>query len=166
MSTFRPWSWTTKTLLHEVPLAPAEIPYCCADLGSERFLLFLGLGFGGRGFPLVFGRVASFVGRVTQAMFHPDIARLQTYVDDPILSVSGTPTQAQPIFDITILLWLLMGASLSWEKGVLSSNSHTWIGIEYSLERGFSGYADHTPFGGRPGLQPHPTTRGHRPRAA
>ena len=120
---------------HEVPLAPQEVGFCCADLGAEGFLVFWGMGFGGRAFPLTFGRVSSFVGRATQAMFHQNVARLQTYVDDPILSVRGSPQFSPEVFDVTILLWLLMGASLSWKKGSTSSTGwHTWIGIAFSTD--------------------------------
>ena len=44
---------------NEVPLDVREIPFCCADLDDEGFLVFLGMGFGGRSFPKVYGRKAS-----------------------------------------------------------------------------------------------------------
>ena len=120
-----------KDAFHQIPLMSEEVRFYCADLGDAGFLAFYGMGFGGRAFPLVFGRVISFVARATQAMFPPTVARLQTYVDDPVLSVAGSPEKAEEVFDTAILLWLLLGADLSWEKGTVSTAEHTWIGISF-----------------------------------
>ena len=35
------------------------------------------------------------------------------------------------MFDTAILLWLLLGADLSWEKGTVTTKTHTWIGIDF-----------------------------------
>ena len=75
---------------HEIPLHPLKIPFCCADLGDHGFLVFFGMGFGGRSFPNVFGRASSFIARHTQAMLDPLTTRLQQFVDDPILAQLGT----------------------------------------------------------------------------
>ena len=48
------------------------------------------LGFGGKTFPLVYARPASFASRTAQALMDPDRARLQLYVDDPAVSLVGT----------------------------------------------------------------------------
>ena len=116
---------------HQTPLAPEEINLCCADLGDSGCLAFYGMGFGGRAFPLVLGRIISFIARATQAMLHPNVARLQAYVDDPVMSPMAPPDRASPVFDTAILLWLLLGADLSWEKGTVATETHTWIGIDF-----------------------------------
>ena len=67
-------------------------------------------------------------------MFDESSARLQTYVDDPVLTAAGGENETDEIFDIAILWWLVLGARLSWRKGSLSDNRHQWIGIEYSLD--------------------------------
>ena len=110
---------------------PEEVKLCCADLGDSGFLAFFGMGFGGRAFPLAFGRVISFVAWATQAMLPATTARLQTCVDDPVLSVAGSPEETALIFDTAILLWLLLGADLSWDKGSITTSEHTWIGISF-----------------------------------
>ena len=43
------------------------------------------LGFGGKTFPLVYSRPASFAARTAQALRVEDIAKLQLYVDDPMV---------------------------------------------------------------------------------
>ena len=89
-----------------IPLHPAELPFncCCSDLLIDRkrdelypgepaigrFVIWVVLGFGGKPNPLVFGRVASFVSRIAQALLRvrPDsrgtasaaVGRLQLYV--------------------------------------------------------------------------------------
>ena len=48
------------------------------------------LGFGGKTFPLVYARPASFAARTAQALLDPQTAKLQLYVDDPALAMAGT----------------------------------------------------------------------------
>ena len=79
ISTVTSMVWDYRDAFHQIPLA--------AD----------GMGFGGRAFPLVFGRVISFIARATQAMLHPNVARPQTYVDDPVMSVMA-PRSCFPSF--------------------------------------------------------------------
>jgi hypothetical protein len=61
--------------------------------------------------------------------------RLQLYVDDPVVSVKATEEEAQKALDLVILWWLALGIPLSWKKGSFSraSDSHRWIGIDYTL---------------------------------
>ena len=74
---------------NEIPLDERELNFCCADLGEEGFMVFYGMGFGGRSFPNIYGRQGSLLCRLTQAMFSPAVARLQQFVDDPILTAQG-----------------------------------------------------------------------------
>ena len=63
---------------------------------------------------------------------------LQTFVDDPALSVRGTWDQAAVSFDVVIAWWLALGIPLSWKKGAVYSGDqvHRWIGIDYSVVEG------------------------------
>ena len=58
------------------------------------FIVWRVLGFGGRSYPLLYARVASWLSRATQAMLHQDSwdkkfswgpAAVQVYVDDPAI---------------------------------------------------------------------------------
>ena len=123
-----------KDAFHWIPLHPDEVGFCCADLGPAGFIVFFGMGFGGRAFPTVFGRVISFVARTTQGLFLEDEARLQVYVDDPVLSAGGSEEEVEATFDVAILWWLVLGSRLSWAKGVAASGSHVWIGIRFLVD--------------------------------
>ena len=143
-----------------VPLHPSERRFNCAHTGFSlkrtrdavidgeveegRFVVWRCLGFGGRPNPLIFSRLASFAARTTQALMgepsSTDIpaageGRLQLYVDDPTVAVRGTREQADAVFDIVILWWMVLGIPLAWLKGSFTSGSepHRWIGILYHV---------------------------------
>ena len=116
---------------------------------TGTFIVWRVLGFGGRPNPLLFARAASFATRTAQALLGSVLPEkraadkhqsklahgmLQTFVDDPALSVRGTWAQASLSFDIVIAWWLALGIPLSWKKGSVYSGSqvHRWIGIDYS----------------------------------
>jgi hypothetical protein len=111
------------------------------------------LGFGGRSYPLLYARVASWLARATQAMLHTDSwsrraswgpAAVQVYVDDPAIVVSGSSAQQSTSIDLAILWWLVLGIPLSWRKGAVhaATEQHVWIGVEFRLLR--SGVAQMT----------------------
>ena len=52
---------------------------------------------------------------------------VRTLVDDPSLIVGGTRNRRRKIFLRTILLWLALGAELSWKKGSLGKTPE-WTG--------------------------------------
>ena len=63
------------------------------------------------------------------------LAKLQLYVDDPVLSVRGTLKECEAAIDLVVMVWLAMGIPLSWKKGKLfdSCTPHRWIGIMFHL---------------------------------
>ena len=120
---------------------------------TGTFVVWRVLGFGGRPNPLLFARAASFATRTAQALLGTVIPEarsaneylkrtahgmLQTFVDDPALSVRGSWNQAAVSFDIVIAWWLALGIPLSWKKGAVYSGDavHRWIGIDYSVIEG------------------------------
>ena len=147
-----------------IPLHPRERPYNVTvvdkDLCRKRSpiregepqsgtcLVWRVLGFGGKPNPLVYSRVASFAARTAQALIGvPNRrmqkgtgarGRLQMYVDDPILSVSGSEQAVDKAIDSVILWWLVLGVPLSWKKGMLvdAKSKHTWIGVDFMLRDG------------------------------
>ena len=140
-----------------IPLHPAEMPYNCCFLEKPvkrsraqiidhepeegYVIVWRVLGFGGRPNPLVFGRAASFASRSAQALLRPTasakgspragLGRLQTYVDDPVLTTIGTDDERMLAKDLVLIWWLALGLPLAWSKGCLTSGPHRWIGAMY-----------------------------------
>ena len=113
---------------------------------SGHFIAWRVLGFGGSPNPLVFARAASFAARSAQALVRVDFdsalghsgagpARLQLYVDDPAVTVAGTPDQREMTLDIMVLWWLCLGLPLAWAKGLFTVGLHRWIGANYLIHR-------------------------------
>ena len=103
-----------------------------------KFLVWRVLGFGGHANPLIFSRIATFAARSAQALLAGDPAtsglgqvRIQLYVDDPVITVSGAPPQRREALDVLLLWWLVLGIPLAWDKGVLcfAETPHLWIGV-------------------------------------
>ena len=119
-----------KDAFMSIPLRAEERRFCCASVPQKlkrrrqeitpeeppvgSFVVWRVLGFGGRSFPLVFSRAASFAARSAQALFWSPAhgarrsqeawARLQLYVDDPVLSLaSASPTARRRGADL--VLW-------------------------------------------------------------
>ena len=97
-----------------------------------KIYLFTALGMGGAAAPLIWGRVAAWLGRHTAAMFHVDSLRIQIFVDDPLLAARGTRPQKRYHLVIGILLFLALGLKLSWKKKQLGAVV-TWIGAEIGI---------------------------------
>ena len=139
-----------------LPLDPDEMPFNTSILpfGISRsrkpiyqgepvrghFLVWRVLGFGGHSKPLTYSRAATFAARSGQALLtrprsQTDVAegRLQLYVDDPILTVTGSIHQQHAAIDLLVLWWLCLGIPLSWSKGFFgdASRPHDWIGVTF-----------------------------------
>ena len=108
-----------------------------------KLLVWNVLGFGGHSYPLVYSRVATFAARSGQSllMAHPDHdvlaqGRIQLYVDDPIVTITGSTSQRRLAVDVLLLWWLCLGVPLAWKKGSVSpaSHPHTWIGVTYEQQ--------------------------------
>ena len=75
---------------------PSEQRFTAAEVKDEEsptgifIYVWRTLGFGGKTFPLVFARPASFASRTAQALLDPSRAKQQLYVGDPALSLAGT----------------------------------------------------------------------------
>ena len=57
---------------------------------------------------------------------------MQLYVDDPVLSMVGSPEACSVSTDLVILWWCVLGVPLSWAKGVYGEGDHKWIGAIFS----------------------------------
>lgn len=110
------------------------------EVAEGRFVVWKVLGFGGRPNPLIFSRAASLACRMAQGLVAKNLdddaeARIQLYVDDPIITVRGSEEKCQETLDHIIMLWLAIGIPLSWKKGHLYEGNqvHRWIGIMFHL---------------------------------
>ena len=62
--------------------------------------------------PVVCGRVAALIGRLTQGVLPDRRARLQIYVDDPIFLFLGSQAARDRNMAIVVCLWLVIGLRL------------------------------------------------------
>ena len=92
-----------------------------------KWLLYVMLCFGLAGAPLVWCRLAAFLGRIAQALLLPEEGRLQIYIDDPLLLLRGPKEIRDLNIASVLLLWAAMGGQLSWQKAS-RGNPATWIG--------------------------------------
>ena len=127
------------TLSH-VPISRQRAALHPGEPRAGKVLAWRVMGFGGKAYPLISARVSGVVIRLTQAAVqfsHPDLRGLlgQTYVDDPAFTFSGTAEANDFATNAVILLWLLFGLGLSWEKGghFRHGSEHQWIGIHFSI---------------------------------
>ena len=121
---------------HSIALRREERRFCAAKC-QHGWVVFEVLGFGGKAFPLVFCRQASWLSRASAAMFSPSSFRLQTYMDDPAMCLRGSLARIQADANTVLLLWLVLGADIAWHKGEFRpahGQGHSWIGIHFSTE--------------------------------
>ena len=121
-----------------VPLHPSESPFTVAEVRDRAsptgtyIYLWKTLGFGGKTFPNVYGRAASFACRSGTALMTPDVTRCQLYVDDPVISACGPLELAERELSLPLMWWLVLGPILAWSKGSFGTGSHVWIGVKYT----------------------------------
>ena len=78
-----------------------------------RWIVFLTMAQGSTNAPLIWGRVAALVSRLTQAMFDSRQLRLQVFVDDPCASIRGNAhTRRRNV--ATIILLDVKGLTVVW----------------------------------------------------
>ena len=99
---------------------------------DKKIYIFCVVGMGGASGPLIWGRVAAWVSRHTQAMFDDALLRLQTFVDDPKLTARGRKRERRRRFCIAVLLWMALGLRLSWKKLQIGYKVQ-WIGIQIEV---------------------------------
>eukprot|EP00972_Heterocapsa_arctica_P070547 10421540-Heterocapsa_arctica.AAC.1 len=59
--------------------------------------------------------------RSTQAMFEDSRARVQCYVDDPLVAVRGDPSTRVQAMYVIVAWWAALGLAIAWPKGTLGS---------------------------------------------
>ena len=117
-----------------IPLLERERRFFVAKFRG-RYLVFLRVAQGSRGAPLIWCRVAALVMRLTASTFLADEARLQCYVDDPILAMRGSRWLRDRLVALVVVIWRCLGFPLSFRKGQRGS-SVTWIAASLSVKNG------------------------------
>ena len=99
----------------QVPVTPAEMPFLGTSLRSKVFV-FRRAAQGSRGAPLLWGRVAAHMNRLSGAMSPSDSYRASIYVDDPILIATGTDAETKRKLARVVAMWLARGPKLACDK--------------------------------------------------
>ena len=120
----------TCTVEQRVTAAEVDDP---SSPSSKFFYVWHTFGLGGKTFPMVYARPASFASHSAQALMDPAEAKVQPYVDDPAVSMVGTEKWALTEGRISLLWWLVLGLKLSWKKGYFGDGAHEWIGVKYAI---------------------------------
>ena len=123
-----------------VPLRDDERRYFVGILG-EDFYLCLRAAQGSRNGPLTWAGVASLALRLLQGVLcacgapaSRPRARLQLYVDDPVLAMRGWAAQLDVLVAKLVIVWRLLGFPLAFRKAARGP-AVVWIGAHMAAER-------------------------------
>ncbi len=119
-------SRTSRTPFKQLKVAPIEQRYL-GGAALDGYFCYMVMLFGVRSGPLIWGRVAALLMRLTAALLRPLPAKLQCYVDDPLLSLAGPEHLRRRNAILTVLYWLALGFEMSWNKGQYGRGVE-WIG--------------------------------------
>ncbi|CAK0806401.1 unnamed protein product [Prorocentrum cordatum] len=117
---------------YNIPLKHVQRRHFVAYYGGE-FIIFLTMAQGSVNAPLVRGRVAALVARLTQSMFRPTVLRHHTYVGGPIISVRGNLAQRDIYFAIIILARRTLGLKFAFRTAERGQEVD-WIGARLSCK--------------------------------
>ena len=114
-------------------LKPEERKWVCIKAIDGSYILPKCICFGLACGPVLWGRVAASAMRLAQACFPTKTARLQCYVDDPIIVAKGRTSADRSFWFLqTTLLWTALGFKLAWHKAKRGT-SIDWIGVQLTL---------------------------------
>ena len=139
-----------------IPLSSGEQAFNCCEVSqglsrtrdkvyadepeTGKFIVWRVLGFGGRPNPLLGARAVSLAMRSAQCLGdamceETGMFKSQLYVDDPAITVAGSPTTGPKTRDVVLLWWLVLGLPLAWKKGMVydKTEEHTWIGVTFRV---------------------------------
>ena len=93
--------------------------------------------FGVKSGPLIWGRTAALLMRITSAATH-NRARMQCFVGDPLTTLWGAEQHRSYTLLMIVVLWLAVGCKLSWSKGSRGRRVE-WIGAAIQPWRSATG---------------------------
>ena len=105
----------------QIPLHPSERRFYCGQLSPSqgtRYLAYTRTDQGSRGahlsWTIALGLICRCAGGALLADRPHSKTKLQVYVDDPILAVAGTTHERRVQYTILIIVWQILGVSLSF----------------------------------------------------
>ena len=113
---------------YTIGVLPAETRYQFVQGPDGRVFRFDVLAMGSAAAPLIWGRVAAWVMRLSSAIYSADLVRIQCFVDDPWLAARGGKKERRRRLAVIVLFWLALGLKLSWAKKQFGPEV-VWIGV-------------------------------------
>ena len=113
---------------HKVPLAFDERSFFVLAF-KGCYYIWTRVGQGSLNGPTIFGRLAAFLGRMSQGLIDGDKASVQMYVDDPIVSICANGDDTANTIARLILFWRVMGFELATHKAQMHDHV-TWVGYD------------------------------------
>ena len=120
-----------KDAFHHLPLKAEERRFHVALLGG-RVVSYKRLVFGSKSSPTLWGRAAAWTGRSTAAVVDPTRARMELYVDDPLLTARGPRRVAVQEAEVASLWLQVIGYPLAWKKAA-AGPAVEWIGAHIAI---------------------------------
>ena len=110
-----------------------ELEHCLTPgLQEGEFFLFRALLFGYKTAPLLWSRVAAWLGRLLQACVPLHEGRHQIYLDDSLWLIQGTLQRRNEVLAFILYTMGALGFNLSINKGERGARV-TWSGVEFHL---------------------------------
>jgi len=119
-----------KDAFKQLHVSPKERRYLAGRVGNQYFV-YLRLLFGVGSGPLVWGRVAAWIGQSTQAILGGE-GRVYIYVDDPLIVLKGTAARRNILKQRVLAWWCALGLKMAWVKGQHGERVE-WIGARIQL---------------------------------
>ena len=116
----------------QLPLQPNEHKFFCTKF-QDKYIIYERLAQGSRNAPLVWCRFMALISRITSGIFSADPFQLQTFVDDPLITVGGTRESTDELIAAFTLFWMILGIKLAFPKAQ-SGHSVVWIGAHLSYQ--------------------------------
>eukprot|EP00435_Cladocopium_sp_Y103_P000377 s3357_g1.t1 len=124
-----------KDAFYQCRLAEAERKHVVVKAEGTTYFILEVVAFGLACGPLLWSRLAAALVRLAQAACW-DTARVQCYVDDPVLVVKGQDALARAVnLAVPLVVWQAIGCQLSWSK-MQFGQSVQWIGFFMTLAGG------------------------------
>ena len=118
-----------KDAFKQLTVDPSERRFLGGE-ALEGFFVYKVLVFGIKSGPLLWGRVAALLMRLTAAALYREHVRIQCFVDDPVATLAGTPVRRRLNIWKMVVRWRALGFALSWKKGQRGPPID-WIGARF-----------------------------------
>ena len=127
-----------KDAFKQLKVDPSESRYLAGSATLDRqpgLFVYKTVLFGVKTGPLLWGRLAALVMRMTASLFSPEEAANQCYVDDPLGVHGGTAAERIKSMALTLLLWQVLGLQMAWDKAA-QGLAVDWLGarVEVTLD--------------------------------